>query len=126
MTDIRKSIGTAGEDHAAVFLQEKGYEIIARNVTSRVGEIDIIAQKNDKVIFCEVRTKISDKHGKPSDSLTYFKKKHFSQVIKWYLHTHNLRQYKLSADFISVILYSNRSVKEIVHYENVMQPRGMW
>jgi putative endonuclease len=126
MSDIRKSIGADGEEKAAAYLQEKGYKIISRNVTSRVGEIDIVAEKDRKVIFCEVRTKISDKHGRPSDSLTSFKKQHFGQAIRWYLMKHNLRQYKLSADFISVILHRDRSVKEIVHYENVMQPRGMY
>jgi putative endonuclease len=125
MTDTRISIGSFGEEKAADYLQTNGYTIISRNVHLRVGEIDIVARKQDTVIFCEVRTKVSEKHGRPSDSFTGFKKKHFASAIRSYVHSQKLSQYKLSADFISVILHRDRSVKEIVHYENVMQPWGM-
>jgi putative endonuclease len=122
MKDERKTVGKVGEKEAAGYLQGKGYEIMSHNFYCKGGEIDIVAKKENKVIFCEVRTKISEKQGRPSESFTFFKKKHFSQAIRWYLRKNDLRQYKLSADFISVILYQNQKLKEIIHYENVMQP----
>lgn len=126
MKDFRSSLGSTGEKKAADYLRQKGFNIIEQNVHLRVGEIDIIAQKDNKIVFFEVRTKISDKHGRPADSFTNYKKSHFAKAIRWYLMKHTLKQYKLSVDFISVILYRDRSVKEIVHYENVMQPQGMY
>jgi putative endonuclease len=47
--------GRAGEDQAAAFLQENGLCIIARNVRSLYGEIDLVAQDGDTLVFVEVK-----------------------------------------------------------------------
>ena len=44
-----KELGIFGEEHAALYLKDLGYQIIARNYRSRYGEIDIIAQKDDTI-----------------------------------------------------------------------------
>jgi len=48
--------GRQGETLAAGFLEEKGYRILARNFRSRFGEVDIIAQKDETVVFVEVKS----------------------------------------------------------------------
>lgn len=55
--ELPRGIGDEGEDSAAAFLRSNGYTMIARNYTSRFGEIDIIAQKNTYIIFVEVKTR---------------------------------------------------------------------
>jgi len=56
--------GRAGEDQAVTFLQNQGYDILARNVRGGRGELDIVAQKDDIVAFVEVKA-----HREPASSL---------------------------------------------------------
>ncbi len=52
-----KQIGDKGEEYAALFLRKNNYKIIARNFRKKYGEIDIIAEKNNIIIFVEVKTR---------------------------------------------------------------------
>lgn len=47
--------GKEGELYVAQYLQNNGYKILAQNYRKRFGEIDIIAKKNDTLIFVEVK-----------------------------------------------------------------------
>lgn len=51
----RKEIGDFWEDRAREFLERKGYRIIERNWRSRTGEIDLVCQDGDTLVFVEVR-----------------------------------------------------------------------
>lgn len=53
--DFRKLLGREGEARAAKYLRYKGYEIIGLNYTCRMGEIDVIAQKDGYIVFVEVK-----------------------------------------------------------------------
>jgi putative endonuclease len=55
--DTRRSLGSAGEDQAARHLRALGYELIARNVRTRRGEIDLIARDGSALVFAEVKTR---------------------------------------------------------------------
>ena len=57
---VRKNFGTYGEELVAQDLQKQGYAIVARNYKKRFGEIDLIAQKNDELLFVEVKTRKND------------------------------------------------------------------
>lgn len=52
-----KNTGDWGEEKAATYLKRHGYKIIGRNCRYRQGEIDIVAEKKDLVIFVEVKTR---------------------------------------------------------------------
>lgn len=52
-----KVIGEKGEDYAVKFLRKKKYTIVARNYQKRYGEIDIIAENKDYIVFVEVKTR---------------------------------------------------------------------
>lgn len=49
--------GKSGESRVADFLRNKGCTVIKRNYQSKYGEIDIIAQSGDKILFVEVKTR---------------------------------------------------------------------
>ena len=55
-TPANRSIGNWGEREAARYLKRHGYEILEKNWQIRIGEIDIIAQKNNELIIVEVKS----------------------------------------------------------------------
>ena len=61
----KRGIGTRGEDQAVHFLHSNGYEILDRNYRYRRAEIDIIARKNNLIIFIEVKKRADNKFGFP-------------------------------------------------------------
>ena len=56
MTD-KKKLGDRGEDYTARYLEKQGFHIVERNWHSRYGEIDIIAENEEYLLFVEVKTR---------------------------------------------------------------------
>jgi putative endonuclease len=79
MERYHKIFGKRGEDAAERYLKKRGYRIIARNFNIRGGEIDIVAQKRDCVVFAEVKTRSDNTFGTPGEAVTYTKRQ---RVIK--------------------------------------------
>lgn len=67
---FRKKIGDEGEARAQAYLQKAGYTILGKNMTSRYGEIDLVAQKNDQLFFVEVRRRLGGEYGSALESIT--------------------------------------------------------
>jgi len=59
--------GKAGEDLAAQFLSDKGYQVLARNYRFKRSEIDLIAQKDNCLVFVEVKLRTTDAFGYPEE-----------------------------------------------------------
>lgn len=87
-TRARKNLGDAGERIAALFLEQRGYQIIARNFRTRAGEIDLIGEDTDGLAFIEVRTRRGDTMGAPEESLTSRKRQRLLQVAQEFLAAH--------------------------------------
>jgi putative endonuclease len=74
--DRRKALGRQGEDLAAAYLTQQGYDVITRNWRTRSGELDIVARDRDWLVFVEVRTRRIGKGaatpmlGSPEESVT--------------------------------------------------------
>lgn len=62
--------GIAGENYAAEYYKNHGFEIIGRNYHSRYGEIDVIAEDDFYIVFCEVKTRSIRAIERPSSSVT--------------------------------------------------------
>lgn len=82
-----KKIGNEGEEKATHFLIENNYEIIARNWRTKRGEIDIIAQKDDVLVFAEVKTLPSGNLETLSHELNQRKQKRIIETTKFFLLT---------------------------------------
>ena len=70
MRDGRRRLGAFGERLAAAHLEAKGYRIRDRNYRCREGEIDIVAQDGETLVFVEVRTRRGNALGGPAESIT--------------------------------------------------------
>ena len=84
MPSVRQQRGTAAEDWAADFLRQKNFEILGQHITSRFGEIDILAKDHDIVVAIEVKARNSDAFGPAIESVTPKKMTSISQTLDWY------------------------------------------
>lgn len=69
-THARKTFGDSAERVAALHLEQNGYRILARNVRTRYGEIDLIAEDADGIAFVEVKARRGTSHGAPEEAIT--------------------------------------------------------
>lgn len=113
-----KTIGNFGENEAEKFLRKNGYKILERNYTTKLGEIDIIAQKDDYICFVEVKTRSNENYGTPRDAVNYHKQKKIISVAKYYMLTKNKDMF-LRFDVIEVVVNKDKTkVEKIEHIED--------
>jgi putative endonuclease len=85
MKDL-KHFGEYGEERAVKLLSSRGFQIVERNYRyGKLGEIDIIAQKDSLVVFAEVKNRSSSYFGGPLYSITPSKKKKIAKVAQFFL-----------------------------------------
>lgn len=78
-------LGSAGEEAAARALETEGYRILERNYLSRVGEIDIIAEKDADIVFVEVKTRRGAVYGRPCEAVNARKRQRLRNAAICYL-----------------------------------------
>ena len=108
--------GNLGEDRAVNFLLSQKYEILDRNYRIRTGEIDIVALKDDTVVFVEVK---SLPHGNLeilSHELNSTKQKKIIKTSKSYLQNH--RQYSNGYIRFDVLAVDVPGLEPVYHIEN--------
>jgi putative endonuclease len=76
----KKVLGRLGEKIASSLLRKEGYEILARNFQSRLGEIDIVAIDNDTLVFVEVKARVGRAFGLPEEAVRPSKLKAIEKV----------------------------------------------
>lgn len=116
----KKNLGKFGEDCAAKFLEDSGYTIIARNFRIRSAEIDIIAQKDNVIIFVEVKARSNIRHGLPSEAVNFRKQKKIIEAAGVFLQDENFSDCACRFDVLEVYLNGER-VREINHIENAFE-----
>lgn len=77
--------GRAGEDYASEWLKEHGYRILERNYHSRFGEIDIIAEDSQYIVFVEVKTRKEGSMVSPVEAVTKSKQKKLILTAQMFL-----------------------------------------
>ncbi|HRE58048.1 MAG TPA: YraN family protein [Candidatus Kapabacteria bacterium] len=81
--------GALAEEKAAEYLEQSGYKIIKRNFHfGKHGEIDIIAQYENILVFVEVKARWNTKYGEPEYAVTQSKIKALRRAAEGYLYTH--------------------------------------
>jgi len=85
MDNYKKTIGNFGESEAVLYLRKKGYKILECNYNVRGGEIDIVTQKGEYVVFVEVKTRKNDQLGTGAEAVTYTKRQRIIKAAQHYL-----------------------------------------
>lgn len=85
MTEInRRKIGKTYEDMAVLYLEKCGYEILERNYRNSYGEIDIIAKKDEVIVFTEIKFRSDNSHGDPLEAVDSHKQHKITKVALYY------------------------------------------
>lgn len=113
---ISNPVGRLGEGKSSKYLQKKGYKIIDRNFRHGYGEIDIVAVKDNVLIFIEVKTRKSVNFGSPIESITKRKLSVLKRTIEYYKKLHPNTPEEMRFDVISVVLGGGQ--EKIEHLEN--------
>lgn len=113
--------GQKGEAIAAQYLRQQGYEIVQMNWRCRLGEIDVIAQQGDTLIFIEVKTRHAVESGDALASITPLKGQKLVRAAHYYLNTqgHDPDVTLWRLDAIAVVLHAGQT-PQIEHVEDAL------
>ena len=109
-------VGKRGENFAAEFLKEKGYEILEMNFRIAGGEIDIVAKEKEEIVFVEVKSREFDEDFDIFSSISGRKRLSLLKTCRIWLLKNNLQDISWRIDFIGIILKQGRVVK-VEHLE---------
>ena len=101
--DPRHELGTAAEDQAAAFLEKKGYRILERNVAYKVGEVDIVAEDGETLVFIEVRSRTDPDQVHPAATVTRRKQRQIVRTAMAYCQHHKIRDTMIRFDVVAVL-----------------------
>ncbi|HLP86953.1 MAG TPA: YraN family protein [Candidatus Paceibacterota bacterium] len=132
-TSNSQKIGEIGEDVACNFLVKHGFSILERNYTKKWGEIDIIAEKEGKKYFIEVKSKSvssldfvsigsngQDNVNRPEENMHIWKMKRLRRVVETYLISKRLGQINWQFDLIIVYLDIEKRLARVKVIDNVI------
>ena len=111
-----KLTGNQGEKRASAYLESKGFEIIERNWRTNRGELDIIAVKNDILVFVEVKTLPNGTLDMIQRELNSQKRQRIIKTSKRCLLKH--REYNNSYVRFDVIVIDMPGLEPVYHIEN--------
>jgi putative endonuclease len=104
MSLYQKNLGKIGEDLAVDFLKSHSFSILEKNFHSKLGEIDIIAEKGHCLYFIEVKTRSNVNYGKPFESVNRGKIYHIKKAAQYYLLKNKFEGYKLKISVFSILI----------------------
>jgi putative endonuclease len=122
MTRMLKNLGDLGEGYARGYLKRKGYRVLFSPFRSKFGEIDIIARKDDLLIFLEVKTRRSLRFGSPLEAVNPAKQRHIIRAARFYLEKVNAVPFrKCRFDVLGITQVTPGKPPDIVHVEDAFR-----
>jgi putative endonuclease len=111
------SRGDLGEQLAAEYLIQRGYEIPVRNYRTKYGEVDLIASQGDTLAFVEVKARSGTRFGLPYEAVNVSKQMRICRAAGDYLSKNSGFKMNVRFDIIEVYLKSGK----INHIENAFE-----
>jgi len=104
-TNSRLQIGHSAEQYASRFLTKQGLKLVKANYRSRYGEIDLIMQDNNSLVFVEVRARKNQRYGSGAETIDYRKQQKIIKTAECFLQKN--KRYAKSPCRIDVISIHN-------------------
>lgn len=123
MKTNNKKIGDLGENLAIRYLTKNNYNILEKNYRKTWGEIDIIARKNGKIIFFEVKTLCVLNNSclfRPEEQITKSKEKRMKKIINTYLSEKKIYSQDFQIDIIAILINLEKKIFKLRHLKNVI------
>lgn len=95
--------GLRGEQAACEFLKTKGYKIVARNVSYKMGEMDIVALKKNTLVFIEVKTRENTCCGRPIEAVNAAKCRKYCKMAEIFTMQKKYADYDIRFDVIEIL-----------------------
>jgi putative endonuclease len=105
-------LGERGEMAACGFLKKHGYEILEKNYKCKLGEIDVIARRKERLAFIEIKTRTSAQFGTPQEAVDLQKQEKIFKIAQWYLKEKKLLKIPVAFDVVA-ILWAKEQAPEI-------------
>ena len=126
-TSNSQKIGELGEDVACNFLIKNGFAVLERNYTKKWGEIDIVAEKNNKRYFIEVKSKsvasldfVRDETNRPEENMHIWKMKRLRRVVETYLISKRLGDIEWQFDLLVIYLDIEKRLARVKVVDNII------
>ncbi|MDE0652885.1 MAG: YraN family protein [bacterium] len=103
MTAGRQQLGRWGENKAATWYLERGWEVLDRNWRGAGGELDLVLGRGGTVVFCEVKTRSSEAYGHPAEAVDRRKQKRIRALATQWLRQHREPVAELRFDVACVL-----------------------
>jgi putative endonuclease len=112
--DNRRSLGDRGEDLAAAHLKKQGYNILARNYRTPIGEIDLVARHQGALVFIEVKTRRSRRCGSPQEAVHPAKQERLRNLAEYYLQQQGLGEVTVRFDVVGILWQEGKPQIEVI------------
>ncbi|MBR5319348.1 MAG: YraN family protein [Peptococcaceae bacterium] len=118
--EFRKQLGDDSEAIAKKYLEKKGYTFLQANFRCKTGEIDLIMQKENTIVFVEVRSRKSNRYGEPLETVNKTKQEKVRKAAGYYLYIHPQKA-KCCCRFDVVSVLWKNSTPQITWLEDAFQ-----
>jgi putative endonuclease len=120
MPHARQSLGAFGEQSARVYFEQQGYVVLAQNWhAGRYGELDIVATRDNEVVFVEVKTRSGMGFGKPEEAVNSTKLAKLQGAAQAFLLAHPLVVGEPRFDVVAVVVGPGGRVEEFKHFAGI-------
>lgn len=110
---MKRLLGNKGENLAVKYLKGKGFKILQRNFRTPLGEIDIIAEDREALVFIEVKTRSGDSFGLPFEAVDSKKRERMRRIALLYLKNLD-KERPVRFDVISIEVKDRNSINHIM------------
>lgn len=111
--------GKRGEDIALSYLLKKGHRLITRNFHSHYGEIDLITQYKNTLIFVEVKTRWDSSFGSPEEAVTRWKIAAITRTAEYFKLLHPKLPASMQIDVVAIKINQQGKLVSLEHLQNV-------
>jgi putative endonuclease len=115
--DPRHRLGASAEERAAEYLEAHGYRILERNATNRLGEVDLVAEDGEILVFVEVRSRSHPGQVHPAATVTRRKQQQVVRAAMAWCQQHRVKDRMLRFDVVAVL----GPAGEIELYQNAFE-----
>ena len=117
----RQRLGDFGERQAALFLEARGHQVIARGWRCPAGELDLVTLDGDELVFVEVRTRRGERLGTPEESIDARKAARLLALGDHFLAAHPAHDTRIwRIDLVAIVLDASGRIIRTTHHENAV------